>query len=71
MRSTTNHARVDIAAVMASSPDLVETQWRRLDLLDVDIQDAQVVLNIGRRPSQHRPSIRDRFTAERFPGLFS
>ncbi len=69
LRKTTTRARVDIAVVMASSPDLVEAEWLDLRLVAAEGDPGQIVLSISRDPITDEPWPAGRMTRERFPGL--
>ena len=70
LRSFTDPATVHIAIVLASTPDLVEVQWRDLKLVAADGDAAEITLTISRSPIEDEAVPMDRFTKDRFPGLF-
>jgi hypothetical protein len=69
LRQTTTPARVDIAVVLASSPDLVEAEWLDLRLVGVDGDAGQAMLSIARTGFVAEPMPAGRFSKQRFPGL--
>ena len=70
LRSFTNMATVHMAVVLASSPDFVEFEYRDLKLLSVDGNAEEVRLSISRRPVEDENVPMDRFTKDRFPGMY-
>lgn len=71
LRQTTTPARVDIAVVLASSPDLIEAEWLDLRLTSADGDAGQVQLTITREPLASEPMPAGRMSRQRFPGLHS
>lgn len=69
LRSTTERATVDIAVVLASSPDLVEMEFRGLRLVGVEGDAAELRLSISREPLTSEPWPSRRMTHAAFPGL--
>lgn len=70
LRSFTTPATVHMALVFASTPDVAEQEARGLSLL-VSEGDAEVVeLSISREEIEEESVPMDRFTRDRFPGLF-
>lgn len=70
LRSTNEPARVDLAGVKASTPDLAEMQYHRMDLFNSDIQPAQILIDLGRRSADTTPAVAGYFTPNATPGLF-
>ena len=70
LRSFTDMATVHMAIVLASSPDLVEFEFRGMKLLSADGSAGEVQLSIGRRPIEEEQVPMDRFTKDRFPGIY-
>lgn len=69
LRSFTSRAEVRMAVVLASSPDVVEVEYRGLQLISSDGDVGEVTLSISRQPIEDEPAPMDRFTKDRFPGL--
>ncbi|MEQ9281222.1 MAG: hypothetical protein RLO16_01500 [Marinovum algicola] len=70
LRSFTTPPTVHMALVMAESPDDVEREARGLQMTSAD-GDAEIVeLVITRQEIEAETVPMDRFTAQRFPGLF-
>lgn len=68
-RSTQKRATVHMAIVMASTPNLVEVQWRDLKLVSAEGDNAQITMQITRDPITSEPWPYGRMTRYRFPGL--
>ncbi len=69
LRSTTDQATVDLAIVLANSPDFIETEWRGLKLISCEGDVLTVSLHMSRDPLTSEPYPRGRTTRGRFPGL--
>ncbi|MEM6381644.1 MAG: hypothetical protein AAF739_03145 [Pseudomonadota bacterium] len=69
LRSTTDEARVDLAVVLASSPDRVEQEWLDLRLVSSEGDANAVTLQIARVALSSEPFPAGRTTRSRFPGL--
>lgn len=69
LRMTSDPARVDMAVVLASSPDLVEAEWLDLRLTGVEGDSGQATLTITREPLTSEPMPAGRMSKQRFPGL--
>ena len=70
LRSFTDMATVHMAVVLASSPDFVEVEYRGMKLLSADGNAEEVRLSIGHRPIEDEGVPMDRFTKDRFPGMY-
>lgn len=70
LRSFTDRATIHMAVVLASSPDLVEVEYRDLKIVAADGTAAEVSLSISRAPIEEETVPMDRFTKGRFPGIF-
>ncbi len=70
LRSFTDRPTVHMAVVLASSPDLIEAEFRNLKIVGVDGNAGEVSLSISRAPIEDEHVPMDRFTKDRFPGLF-
>ncbi len=66
---TLTRATVDLAIVLASSPDLVEAEWRGLKLMTAEGDAGDVTFTFSREPLSQEPYPADRMTRQRFPGL--
>ena len=71
LRSIIDRATVHMAVVLASSPDLVEMECRDLRLISADGDAGEVSLALSRAPIEDETVPMDRFTRDRFPGLFA
>jgi hypothetical protein len=69
LRSTTARATVDMAVVLASSPNLIEQEFLGMRLMSVEGNASEVTLNISREPIHSEPWPAGRMTRQRFPGL--
>lgn len=69
LRSTTKRATVDMAVVLASSPDLVEGEWRGLELITAEGDSGEIRLTISRDPITSEPYPARRMTRNVMPGL--
>ncbi|WP_226779503.1 hypothetical protein [Oceaniglobus trochenteri] len=70
LRSFIDRPVVHMAVVLATSPDLVEVEYRGLRIVEVEGNAAEVSLSISRAPIEDESVPMDRFTKDRFPGLF-
>ena len=69
LRSTTRRATVAMAVVLASTPDLIEMEYRNFRLINAEQSGDSVTLSISRDPVTSEPWPAGRMTRERFPGL--
>lgn len=70
LRSITNRATVHLAVVLASSPDVIETEIRDLRLIEVQGDASHISLTISREPIEEEQFPTARFTKDRFPACF-
>ena len=70
LRSFTDRPTVHMAVVLASSPNLIEAEFRGLSITGADGNAGEITLQISRAPIEEETVPMDRFTKERFPGLF-
>lgn len=70
LRSITSPAAVAIGVVMATSPDLAEVEFDGLLLVAASGDAGEIRLELSRRPIEDESVPMDRFTRDRFPGLF-
>ena len=70
LRSFTDRPVAHLAVVLASSPDLVEVEYRDLRIVSADGDAAEVRLSLSRQPIEDEAVPMDRFSKDRFPGLF-
>lgn len=70
LRSFTDRPVIHMAVVLASSPDLVEMECRDLRIVASEGDAGQVSLTLTRAPIEDETVPMDRFTRDRFPGLF-
>lgn len=71
LRSFTTPALVDMALVLALTPDLVEMEALGMDLVSAEGSGDQVVLSLSRDLRIAEPWPTGRMTRSRFPGLWS
>lgn len=71
LRSFTTPAVVDMALVLASTPDLVEMEALGMDLVSAEGSGDQVALSLSRDLRISEPWPTGRMTRSRFPGLWS
>jgi len=69
LRSFGNRATVHMAVVLASSPDLIELEYRDLRLISAEGDAGEVSLSLSREPIEEERFPWLRFTKERFPGV--
>lgn len=69
LRSITRPITVQIAVVMASSPDLVEVEYQSLLMISAEGDAGEVAIQISRQPIEEEYAPTDRMTPDRFPGL--
>nr|WP_272212409.1 hypothetical protein [Marinicella sp. W31]MDC2878324.1 hypothetical protein [Marinicella sp. W31] len=70
LRSFVDYATVHMAVVLVGSPDLVEVEYRDMKLVSADGDAGEVRIAIGRRPIEDERVPMDRFTKDRFPGIY-
>lgn len=70
MRSFTDQPSVHIAVVMASSPDLVEVEYRGMVMTGASGNANEISIDVSRAPIEEESVPMDRFTKDRFPGVF-
>lgn len=69
LRSFLTPARVSVAVVLSTSPDLAEVLFTGLLLTGADGDASEISLTITRLPIEDESWPKDRMTKERFPGL--
>jgi len=69
LRSFSDLATINMAVVLADSPNLIEAQWTELNILTADIDAGEVMISFSREDitDEYFPS--GRMTRDRFPGL--
>ncbi len=70
LRSFVDRPTVNMAVVLASSPDQIEAEYHGMQILTSDGTVGDVTLTISRAPIEDESVPMDRFTKDRFPGLF-
>ncbi|ODN71169.1 hypothetical protein [Methylobrevis pamukkalensis] len=70
LRETITRARVDMAIVLAGSPDVIEQQWLGLWLMTANGDAGQIELQISREPFHEEPHPARRMSRDAFPGLY-
>ena len=69
VRSVTSPPEIDIAIVLASSPDLIEEEHLGLQIISCDVNASDIVLTISRENTDLEPFPPGRLNKLRFPGL--
>ncbi|MEM6726870.1 MAG: hypothetical protein AAF618_00095 [Pseudomonadota bacterium] len=70
MRSFQDRPTVNLAVVMATTPDLVEMEYRGLAIVEANGDTAETRLSVTREAVEDETVPMDRFTRARFPGLY-
>ncbi len=71
LREFSDYATAHIAVVLSGSPDVVEMEWRDLNLVGVSYSSGQLSLQLSREPIEADGVPMDTVTPQRFPGLFA
>ncbi|MDQ0454722.1 hypothetical protein [Rhizobium paknamense] len=71
LRSFTTLATVHMAVVLASSPSLIEIEFRNMQIVSADLTAGDITLNFSREDIEEERSPGGRMTRSQFPGLFS
>lgn len=67
---STSPAQVRLYVVTKSTPDVVEAEYRRLEVkVSAVTENDQVEIELDRMPIWEEPVVMDRMTVDRFPGL--
>lgn len=69
LRSFRTPATVNIAVVLAQTPDVIEAEYLELELLSADISETEIQLSLSRDEIELEPFPAGRMTRDRFPGL--
>lgn len=69
LRSIKDRATVDMAVVLASSPDVLEMEYTGLKLMVANGNASEITLQISRESIYEEPFPYGRMTRARFPGL--
>ncbi|MBT9382231.1 hypothetical protein KM176_00015 [Pseudooceanicola sp. CBS1P-1] len=69
VRSFTSLATVNMAVVLAETPDVIEAEYLGLQILSADIDAGSITLAISREEIEAEPFPSGRMTRDRFPGL--
>lgn len=69
VRSFTDIATINMAVVLASSPDLVEVEYLGLEILSADITAGEISLRFSREEIEQEYFPGGRMSRDRFPGL--
>ena len=70
LRSFTDRPIVHMAVVLASSPDLIEVEFRGMVMTGSSGNAGEITIEISRAPIEEESVPMDRFTKDRFPGIF-
>lgn len=69
LRSVRNRATVNLAVVLASSPNLIEGEFQGLKLMSVEGDASETQLVFSREPIEEESYPSGRMTKQRFPGV--
>lgn len=69
LRSIATQATAHLALVFSETPNTVELEYRGLRVLSIDYGE-QLTITASRQPIEDESVPKDRFTKDRFPGLF-
>ncbi|WP_428429549.1 hypothetical protein [Pararhizobium sp.] len=69
LRSFTDLATMHIAVVLASSPNMIEVEYRDLKIVSHDLNPGEVTLQVSRQDVEEEDYPVDRMTKDKFPGL--
>lgn len=69
MRSFTSLATIHMAVVLASSPNLIEAEFRDMKITSADIDAGEVTIEFSREDIEEEKYPSGRMTKDRFPGL--
>ena len=70
LRGFIDRPTVSLAVVLASSPDVVEVEYQCMVMLGSEGSVGEIIINVSRSPIEDETVPMDRFTKDRFPGLF-
>lgn len=70
LRGVTGQAEIDIAVVLASTPDVIEVAYTGFRMISASGDAGTVSLTISREPITSEPWPAGRMTRQRFPALF-
>lgn len=70
LRDFSDYATAHLAVVLASTPDVIEEEWRDLKLVGVTYAAGNTTLQLSRDPIENDGVPMDNVTPQRFPGLF-
>ena len=70
LRSFTSRPTVHMAVVMAASPDTIEMEFRGMVMVGAEGNAGEVSMEVTRVPIEDESVPKDRFSKERFPGIF-
>ncbi|MGU3496343.1 hypothetical protein ACLBXM_20065 [Xanthobacteraceae bacterium A53D] len=65
------HAKVDIAIVLASDPDLIDAEFKDLSMINAEFDASTISFEISKEPLAAEPWPCDRMTKDRLPGLYA
>ncbi len=69
LRSTIRRATVDMAVVLAATPEIIEAEWTGLELVSAEGDAGEIRLSISREPITTEPWPARRMTRNVMPGL--
>ncbi|APX21320.1 hypothetical protein [Salipiger profundus] len=69
LRAIRTRATVHMAVVLASTPDVVEVEFRHHKMISAEGDAAEVSISMSRQPIEEEYAPMDRMTRDRFPGL--
>ncbi len=71
LRSYTDLATIHMAVVLASSPNLVEVEYRDMKIISASLDAGEITLEFSREDVEDERSPGGRMTRSAFPGLWS
>ncbi|PZR89680.1 MAG: hypothetical protein DI537_20540 [Stutzerimonas stutzeri] len=69
LRSFSDLATIHMAVVLADSPNLIEGEWRDLNIISADIDASEIAVSFSREDINDEYFPSGRMTRDRFPGL--
>jgi len=70
LRSFTNRPTISMAVVMADSPNDIEVEFRGMMMIGSSGNAGEVTIEMSRAPVEEETVPMDRFTKQRFPGIY-
>lgn len=70
LRSFIDRPTVSMAVVLSSSPDVIEVEFQGMVMMGSEGNASEISVSLSRAPIEDETVPMDRFTKDRFPGLF-